>query len=53
MPSKDGGGWGGGGGGTKIQGTAGRFHGNPVRRNQRGKWSSTSAVTMKELQGDT
>ena len=34
----------------KIPGTAGRFHGNPVSRNQPCKWPPTSAIILKELQ---
>jgi len=39
-----------GGSPTKIPGTAGRFHGNPVSENQPCKQSLTSNVTLKELQ---
>ena len=34
----------------QIWGTAGRFHGNPVHRNQPCKWPPTSNITLKELQ---
>ena len=44
MPSKV------GGGPAKTLGTAGRFYGNPVSRNQPCKWPTTSTVTLKELQ---
>ena len=38
------------GGPVKIHCTAGRFHGNPVSRNQPRSWPSTNTVTLKELE---
>jgi len=38
------------GGPTKIPGTAGRFHGNPMSRNQPCKRPPNSTIALKELQ---
>ena len=38
------------GGPVKIHCTEGRFHGNPVSRNQSRSWPPTGTVALKELE---